>query len=45
MFPVIKTLILQSIIRIYKFKILIHDFIIYTVENFEFSRETEIEMI
>lgn len=45
MFPVIKTLILQSIIRIYKFKILIQDFIIYTVENFEFSRETEIEMI
>jgi len=46
MFPVIKTLILQSIIRIYKFKILIQDFIIYTVENFEFSRETELlEMI
>lgn len=45
MFPVIKTLLSQSIIRIYKFKILIQDFIIYTVENFEFSRETEIEIV
>jgi hypothetical protein len=45
LFPEVKDLILQSIIRIYKFKILIQDFIIYTVETFDFPDESDIEML
>ena len=45
LFPEVKNLILQSIIRIYKFKILIQDFIIYTVETFDFPHESHIEML